>query len=418
MKKILKLVFITLIPFSLIACEKKSQRTEPIYELDSTYNKNIEKSNNEDLSLDKNHSHTVEITPAVHSNIPVEFDFKGLETDIKTIEADLLNINYKPSIFKLTTFLVNPDDKTIYYINVGKDNYIYELKDGKNEVIIEERVQSIALWEDEIYYMKRPYMYGDAEGDAEAGKIYKYSLVSNQISLVHDAKACTFTVSESGVFFSTTIKEPTDLGWSFIPSFYILPFGETTPQETYPTKPLKYKNYRIESVYDEENIYQGITFVNEDNGTKTETLPILHDGISLCGDNLYYISPDRSILIRLNLLTGEKTVFDKNSIDNDSKRLNLSYLTYVEINGELYISSGFYEMLKEEENGILRMGTQGMKRSHDEFYNIRDLYTDGNKLYALIENMNNRRRFVEITLEESQEKPNEYLITWKDINHE
>ena len=44
-------------------------------------------------------------------------------------------------------------DGGTYYVNCGRDNFLYYLKDGKSSRMIEEIVSSLNLWKGELYFV-------------------------------------------------------------------------------------------------------------------------------------------------------------------------------------------------------------------------------------------------------------------------
>lgn len=434
MKKKYKLIYVILILLIMVSCDNKGEETNPIYNIpptnedDPAQNITVGPDNEDGSSPETNDSHKDESEHSIFFQEPVvELDFNGLESDTDIAEADKLNINYKVFSHKMTKFCVNPENKTVYYINVGKDNYIYELRDEKSQLILAEKAECITLWKDDIYFIKKSYIQGKIDEKTEAGIIYKYSLSSGQISMVYDAKATTIVATEDGIYYGVVkILDKRGSGYSYMSQYYLLPFDKTEPQEVYDTETLQYKNYKIEGVLDEDGKHKGIIFVNQKDKSRTELLPLLHAGMSICGDNLYFSNGNYTILQRLNLATGEIAIFDKDDIvydkekyhSNFSPRIVLSYMTYIEVNNTLYLSSGSTEMYKEENDGTLSICSHPEVTTIDGFYNVRDLYTDGSKIYGILQNNNGREMFAEIIIEKKDSNSKEYVFQWKRLNDE
>jgi len=141
------------------------------------------------------------------------------------------------------------DDATgvVYYVNVGRDYFIYRIKDGKSELAVELPANYLYTHEGVLYFLldaqnivegvwkdsyKGRYMYdkftfkGMSEGD-----IYSYTPATGKVELVYSAQALRLKVTDKGIYYLKGELDKTDRYNATGFEWYYLSFGGSEPKK-------------------------------------------------------------------------------------------------------------------------------------------------------------------------------------------
>ncbi len=225
-----------------------------------------------------------------------------------------------------------------YYVNYGRDYYIYAMRDGVSELAVELPGRELFCREGELYFIADGY--GMYEFDQFAGgNILKYNPVNGSVEVVVDQKATTMIVYPDGIFYNC-VGEPVALGAegemrSTPVDYFYFSFAEKTVTP-FPKRAMEMRRWKsnclvtkLEDVPESNPTVQqmrelgytgGFTVamgveVTDIDGTVRSTLKditMLPDSYWLSGDVLYYIEHKevegserkRSVLMTYDLETG------------------------------------------------------------------------------------------------------------------
>ena len=84
----------------------------------------------------------------------------------------------------------------MHYANHGRDNYIYQLKDGVSTLLLEQETKFIQILKDNLYFL------GYNMFDGLHTNLYKYNLESKKLETLFEADITWMFVDENGFFES------------------------------------------------------------------------------------------------------------------------------------------------------------------------------------------------------------------------
>ena len=288
-----------------------------------------------------------------------------------------------------------------YFVNQGKDYYLYQLKDGKADLVVAMPVKEVFAYGGFVYFMIESYGVYELT-EIREGDIYCYNPLNSSIQLVHEAGLIEnaqnhkLKVDENGIYFSYSIEEKETSEMKY---YYHLPFDD----EKYMTEE-GWGNYRFSYMPE-------LVLVSRTEGlADVRNLSMNPFRYCVVDDNLYSVELGSTVLSCLNLQTEEKVEYDFSEVveqvyeglnigDLDEKTVILqSFLVmeeelWVAGTNELYymdIDSGvatYYKLIDEE-------GKQ---------CGIEALYTDGKQLYGLAQKENVASVVVRILTNEVEE---------------
>lgn len=100
----------------------------------------------------------------------------------------------------------DPVYNVVYYVNYGEDYYIYRLKDGKSQLVIEIPAKRLFTVNGILYFMVESYhQYGLK--DLENGNILKYNPISGEVSIVIKDNASLMFVYQDGIYYRKESRE-------------------------------------------------------------------------------------------------------------------------------------------------------------------------------------------------------------------
>ena len=275
-------------------------------------------------------------------------------------------------------FCVEETTGVIYFVNQGKDNYLYQIKDGKVQVAVDMPAQQIYPYQGLVYFMVGKSDTYDLQ-EKHSGDIYCYTPESGAVELVYEvgaienSSAHRLTVVESGIYFSYVIREE-ERGRLF---YYRLPFGETEPiQDTTFMTTKGWKDYLLWP-----NILMNRT--EKEDGTR-EQIELQFNTYCYCivGDILYFVNGSSIACIDLN--TKEQTAYDfsKEIQKVEGRNNDKSIETFTITEDAVWATTGGSSLYRMD----LQSGTIKSAKIRDEkedSHQIRILYTDGKELYGV-----------------------------------
>lgn len=227
--------------------------------------------------------------------------FQGIISQKKSrsygnLEANIKTLSYidSPSLV-----CVDKEKGIIYYVNYGKDNYIYQLKGEENTLLLETGTSCIQLWEEELYFLGAVDSY--LTNKYEKQSLYKYNLNTKEVTPVIDEDIVDFCITSEGIYYSSRKNsEIQDDGNGFILERFYRSFKDNIVErniEIY--NHINYKDYEV--IANAELI--GFDLRNMDT---LEIIKLAKEGssLSIVGDQLCFYVEDE--LYCVNLRTGRK----------------------------------------------------------------------------------------------------------------
>ncbi len=306
------------------------------------------------------------------------------------------------SLSGLSDFCIDETTGVIYFVNKGKDYYLYRLKDGEAKLAVAMPVKQIYTYQGSVYFMIENYDMimgydGYELGEFHNGDIYCYTPASGTVELIYEAGAIEnsddhrLTVNEKGIYFSYAVGKEFDI----VHQFYHLPFGASEPiEDTEMTTWKGWDNYVFDYFSEASNnlVLQSRTI--QEDGTR-ERLETSNRKIRFCVRGDYLYSAERTYISCLNLKTGEETKYDflemwqsaaehhLESLEDNSGVRVIESFTVTET--DIWVT-GFGTIL-----GRLNLETGELSYSYickenkaesSPYYIIQELYTDGKQLYV------------------------------------
>lgn len=336
-------------------------------------------------------------------------DFEGAKSECLTPKNGNLDINekicYSREPFNL--ICLNPDNQTVYYANYGKDGYIYQLNGSSSKLLVKKKANFLQIWNNELYFMSDKL----DEQSLEYGGIYKYNLKTGILKLIIKTEAKWLTVNSNGIYF---VRQKSNNGKTFKLDICHIKFGKNIPSKLSGTDGLDFLVYKNIII---KNDYNGLTLYDKLK-KKEYTLIVPKDGIEInhmagLDKGILYYENENNLLC-LNLQSGEKKVYDINKLINNSNSIysgTRSLYNYTLFKNELFIST--------ETNVILRIRQSddkasvvdfGFAKNGEDTYSMYDLFTSGDRLFAIAQNNNTGKfRMVELIVDSDS-------VTIKELN--
>lgn len=206
----------------------------------------------------------------------------------------------------------------MYYVNYPRDNYIYQLKDGNINLLVDIPANNLQLWGNKLYFISPKY-YDEAK-DRKSGDIYCYDITDKRVELLLEAEAFSLVVDSYGIFYQANNGNAIEA--------YRLDFASTSPQKTEYIFYFPYNDYMI--INDMTDLY----LYNRETGEKTFLVPLIYannNNLRFAGDYMIFnLEPtlenkDDSRVFVLNLRTGKKDIYDILSIAGPTFRDAVDY---------------------------------------------------------------------------------------------
>lgn len=306
----------------------------------------------------------------------------------------MLNVEGEDGFLGTGTSLFCIDEKTgvIYFVNQGKDCFLYRMKEGEVALAVAMPVKDIYPYEGSIYFMIDDYDKYELQG-IHNGDIYCYTPASGTVELVYATDVIegfvhgNLYVEESGIYFryvkdnGTVVEDGKEYRKSKNLDYY-LPFGEKEPVED--TKQMVTKGWG-DYFFQYSSKWELLRRTpNEDGTRETLEIPELRGVFCVVGDVLY--SKEGTKMVCTNLKTGERTEYDflggvKKAIGEEllEKTIGSPIDSFVMIEDAFWILLGSSLCRMDLQSGEISVG----RIQYNDFsYSITDLYTDGTELYG------------------------------------
>lgn len=317
------------------------------------------------------------------------FDFQGLQEAAEAPEWGNHIMNLKQNICGL----VCPDgDGGTYYVNCGRDDYLYRLKNGESTLVLEQVVSSLNIWEGELYFVS--HEDGDIRG---MGNICKWNPDTREQEIIIEGAVQYFRMNGSGIYFVEGQFMEFENGYitSLLPKYYSFE-GDCITEHSYGNGDV-YGDFVMKTlVTDNKMVGYGLYHL------KTEELIPVYQAtekqflVNECiwGDSYYGIRNDEEEFVQINMQDG--TVCKTGIEDIEAAWVKLK--DYTELNGEIFLSlesevlarwdkeSQSLEPIEVETGNHQLLTLEEIEEGQYEeeiAYSYHELYTDGESLYAL-----------------------------------
>ncbi len=308
----------------------------------------------------------------------------------------------------------DPVYDVVYYVDYGRDYYIYVLRDGVSELAVEIPARSLYCRNGELYFMAESYGIYEFEGIAQ-GNILKYNPLDGTVSVVIDKNATRMVVypdeicyeivekaeaAEDGssialaelchFFFEKEAEENDSLSsrsmerWKgnyFVEIYEVLDESDPTVQEL-----------RNHGITDEIFGMVGVKLVSPDRSRESvlkDTGNVFEINHWIYGDELYYIGYENELaedgkhyelianyLMAYHLSTGEHRVVTQLNVS-----VNYYSDDFVIVNDVVYFGNLLRVSLSDGEQSVAQVIGE---EKPGQLINIDAFYTDGNGgLYGL-----------------------------------
>ena len=300
-----------------------------------------------------------------------------------------------------------------YFVNQGKDYYLYQLRDGKASLVVEMPVKEVFTYGGLVYFMIENYdMYELTK--LREGDIYCYNPSNGEIQLVHEAglienaQNYKLRVDETGIYFSYSIEEEETSEMKY---YYHLPFDD----EKHMTEE-GWGNYRFS--YMPELVLISRTEGEED----IRNLSMNPFRYCVVGDMLYFVELGSNVLSCLNLRTEEKIEYDFSEV---VKQVHTQFHM-----GEILKETVIFQSFLVMEQHIWMAGPKVLYHMDIEsreatYYKLVDeegvhcgikaLYTDGKQLYGLTQKEEGASVVVRILTNEIEEVEGVFCMKVEDV---
>lgn len=361
-------------------CNKTTQTGEkPIY-----------KTNTQSSSVDS----TVSEAPAAKTDDNTKInnlfnpDFKGITpsgTAPKAANSPFSNIT-PYGMAPIITYDEAAD--TLYYVNFGgrfnlkKDYFLYSYKDGDSRLLIDMPVNYPNYMNGSIYFtsnedIKALYAITSAQPE---GKLYRYDVLDKSIELLVDENVFNLVVYEDYIYYTTSPFYEQDQagnditkGWEN----YRLPAGGGKPEPIGDLQPFFYGEYQLKrSKAKEGNLYY-MELVSEDKTVRITGDYKFYDQTFCIGEEKFwfqYSDKGKTTIASIDLRNGDVKTYQayQDGIYSD-------VMSYTVLNGDLYAISKFID-----ENVILRFDSNDISsfQLSSKAMQPFNLLTDGSYVYV------------------------------------
>lgn len=307
--------------------------------------------------------------------------FQGITSDCETPVPANLGINLKQNFSAWGIVCPDPENDVIYYVNYGKDNYIYQLKGDISTLVVEKKAKDLQLFNNELYFLSDDT---DSSDYTIPKGIYKYNLETKELTLVLDARAKSLYVNSNGIYYNKIDVIESESGVKTIHSIgQYLAFDSDTPKGIDTDIFLQYKEYTLVMKGDSIKLHNNIT----EEEIKVIPIQAMEPMTSIHGDILYFTYELDNRLYSLNLKTGATAIYDLdmfNSLNPDRKDFQIS--GYTVMNDELFITAGSNILYQVDINtgNTTEIYTIG---NNNYTYVLTQLFTSGDRLFAIGEKL-------------------------------
>ncbi len=280
-----------------------------------------------------------------------------------------------------------------YYINYGRDYFIYAKHGDKEECVVKIPARDLYCREGVLYF--RTENYDIYEFDSfENGAVLAYYPINGSVEKVIDFPVYDMGVYPDGIMYAVQkfdMEEDGTASKSFqlIRHFYSFETEEDKELGATLHTMARWKDYQLvmefvkdgdktNTVYHLENM-DGISIgelpnlinVLEPYRTKTNKL-CFFEGYHILGDSIYYIVQETESLMRYDMVTGKEETVVKLALPSLYTR---NFIIHDET---IYFSNGIRYSVAEDKQYKTEFGEKSKGR-------IQSFYTDGEELYILVD---------------------------------
>jgi hypothetical protein len=351
-------------------------------------------------------------------------DFRGIKSEVETPVTANIGINMKQDYFYPNLVCPDPVNDIVYYINYGKDYYIYELNGETSTLIVAKKANYIQLWEGCLYFLAYKDDNASTYNDFDCKSIYKYDLKAKKLELILDTNATNLYVTSEGIYYVN--KDFLEDKTNFVIEGYHLDFYSNTPVKMDRLLFAKYKNNYLREQRRDPNDPNDFGKILLQSNNSDDEITVKNDSrrynITISDNTLYYSTG--YYLYSLDLSNGNQKVYDMTKADSMAESSEFSELDlktmfsayqgykndivisdYVTFKDNIYAAFFSNYLMKINKDGKIvvapikdkaKIGIDGIER----------LYSSGKRLFALGEKLNNN---------EVQREIIELIITGDDI---
>ena len=294
-----------------------------------------------------------------------------------------------------SSFCIDETTGVIYFVNQGKDGFLYRIKEGEVALAVAMPVKEVYPYDGSIYFMLDDCYEKYEFQDMKSGDIYCYTPASGAVDFVYAAGAIEnsqgheMLVDERGIYFSYSVKTGVN---SSITSYAYLPFGATEHVKDMNYGASKgWKDYVFAYTYTPElKLVLDSRTENADGTREQIVLSTSPNYLCVIGDMLY--SAEKKHIACINLETQETTMYDfSEAIEKyEPEHLLEQDIRFIEwftmTEDAVWITTGARLYRMDLESGEVTCATIW----HDNnSYSVPILYTDGKQVYGV----NTARKF-------------------------
>ena len=259
----------------------------------------------------------------------------------------------------------DPVHDVVYYVNYGVDYFIYRIKDGTSELVVELPAKRLFCRDGKLYFMLDSYEKYQLNG-LKSGNIMCYEPLTGKVTVISDLEVTMMHVYSDGIYYYVLTAQDIN--------FYYYSFktqqSELIENQMFSTYRWKeyFVGYELKALEDGSGAYiaSGIKLQTLDH---QKTIPVIDEEIpvvhSFIGDFMYYMPKEELISIYdLNTLETKKIpqLFEESNVD------------FTILDGKIYANN----LIMIDPN----TGLQSRLNTSEKLF-IKELYTDGEQLYGL-----------------------------------
>ncbi|WOO36610.1 hypothetical protein R2R35_22920 [Anaerocolumna sp. AGMB13020] len=299
---------------------------------------------------------------------------ESLKVKIEDKDNGVLSLNVKEES-NLVLMCKDSVNDIIYYVNYGRDYFIYRIKEGKVEPAVKMPAKRLFFMGDKVYFMLETYDIYNLI-DMQEGNIFCYDPGTGDIKKIFDGSAAVMSVYKDGIYYK--VENNAEM------SLYCYSFaeGKSRKIEEDFLSTFRWRDYyiahKVEEVSKDDELYKtygtdrklnrAVALVLKELGqNEIEILsedPLIKN-YAIADDKFYYMSDARTFII-YDLITKEQKEYSLlMECDGD----------FIILDGYLYLDS----LLKLD----LNTGKQSVISPVNENEKIYELYTDGKHLFGL-----------------------------------
>lgn len=300
--------------------------------------------------------------------------FSGIQSDSPNLKTANESINLKQGVY------ISPvcpgEDGITYYVNWGKDYYIYQSVDGIDTLVLDTPANFIQYWNGYLYFTRFE------EGKHEQIGIYRYHMATKELTQISDHLLQWLYINEEGIYYNRLKPDEQ------YPNRYSAPLCLIDSNNNYSENPMgiqfsQYKDYRFNWYVDTEQSY--MTLKNKNDSDSSITFPNAREFINtgspcIYNNYLYYIGSDE-YLYNLNLETGEYNVLNAGTVTGSP----MPVLGYTQIGDVIYFTTlgrqiYSYHLLTKE---LVKNKNTTRNYIGDREPQYTELYTSHGRLFVL-----------------------------------